>query len=171
MAFLVSECQTEVTNLGTVKGSTIFRKFFDCKPSMNFWTSSDVTPVASSFLLVLVGLKLITAFCRSGWVWWVVCIVWSWWLCTCWQTPENGPHANHSKVSSSSGRDKCWDPFLLSGENFGSAGRSSPSYDNRFADAPRNHDDEERVWIYSFAAHTPLCYCTYWYCLGIGLHE
>jgi len=71
---------------------------------------------------------------------------------SCIETPENGPHANHSKVSSSSGRDKCWDPFLLSGENFGSAGRSSPSYDNRFADAPRTHDDEERMMMEAIAA-------------------
>lgn len=89
---------------------------------------------------------------------------------------ENGVHANHSKLSSSNGDDKCWAPFSQNvahsggagdssnggdkswapfsqnGGSSGGVGDSSASGEPFFAYEPSNSDDEERMVMEAIAA-------------------
>ncbi|XP_024391340.1 uncharacterized protein [Physcomitrium patens] len=84
---------------------------------------------------------------------------------SCTEASENGVHTHPAKVASSNDDDKCWTPNLYSddghvspsgekvwGPLLGGAGHASPSYDQSFANAPANFDDEERMVMEAIAA-------------------
>lgn len=75
---LIVECGTEATNLASVNKHVIFRKFFDCKPSMNFWTSIELTPVAFFLATHPCGAQAHHSLtCRSRRSLISCCVVWS----------------------------------------------------------------------------------------------